>query len=88
MWSGLLEDYASLHVQARFLPAGKTGGTRVPPNAGSRTNARWFKSKLPNPYKKSTIKVLFLFGRDYWIRTNGILLPKQALYQAELSPET
>ena len=28
------------------------------------------------------------FGRDYWIRTNGILLPKQALYQAELSPES
>lgn len=31
---------------------------------------------------------IFFIGRDYWIRTNGILLPKQALYQAELSPET
>ncbi len=26
-------------------------------------------------------------GREYWIRTNGILLPKQALYQAELTPD-
>ena len=28
-----------------------------------------------------------MFGRDYRIRTYDILLPKQALYQAELSPE-
>lgn len=39
--------------------------------------------------KKRKYKLpLFDIGRDYWIRTNGILLPKQALYQAELSPET
>lgn len=60
MWSGLLDKRRfTFAAQARFLPAGKTGGTRVPPNAGSRTNARWFKSKLPNPNKKSTEKVLF-----------------------------
>lgn len=29
----------------------------------------------------------FLVGRDYRIRTYDILLPKQALYQAELSPD-
>ena len=27
-----------------------------------------------------------MFGRDYRIRTYDILLPKQALYQAELNP--
>src|SRR5262247_3346203 len=26
-------------------------------------------------------------GREDWIRTSGLLLPKQALYQAELPPE-
>ena len=26
-------------------------------------------------------------GRGDWIRTNGTLLPKQVLYQAELRPE-
>ena len=31
--------------------------------------------------------VPFFDGREYWIRTNGILLPKQALYQAELTPD-
>lgn len=30
---------------------------------------------------------IFYIGRDYRIRTYDILLPKQALYQAELSPE-
>ena len=30
--------------------------------------------------------VPFFNGRDYRIRTYDILLPKQALYQAELSP--
>ena len=28
-----------------------------------------------------------LIGQDCWIRTNGFLLPKQDLYQTELSPE-
>ena len=27
-----------------------------------------------------------IIGRDSWIRTSDILLPKQALYQAELCP--
>ena len=31
---------------------------------------------------------LISFGRDYRIRTYDILLPKQALYQAELSPDS
>ena len=31
---------------------------------------------------------LISFGRDYRIRTYDILLPKQALYQAELNPVT
>ena len=35
--------------------------------------------------KKKRHKASF-FGRDYRIRTYDILLPKQALYQAELSP--
>ena len=28
-----------------------------------------------------------LDGREDWIRTSGLLLPKQALYQAELPPD-
>ena len=39
--------------------------------------------------KADTFQYPFLFfyiGRDYRIRTYDILLPKQALYQAELSP--
>ena len=28
------------------------------------------------------------YGRGDWIRTSDFLLPKQALYQAELRPET
>ena len=40
----------------------------------------------PSRNKKPLKKRLFT-GRDYRIRTYDILLPKQALYQAELSPE-
>jgi hypothetical protein len=36
--------------------------------------------------KKKRHKASLFFGRDYRIRTYDILLPKQALYQAELSP--
>ena len=43
-----------------------------------------FFSITQNP---ATSDGVFKCGRDYWIRTNGILLPKQALYQAELSPD-
>ena len=30
---------------------------------------------------------LILFGRGEWIRTTGLLVPNQALYQAEPRPE-
>ncbi len=29
-----------------------------------------------------------IFGRGEWIRTTGLLVPNQALYQAEPRPET
>ena len=38
-------------------------------------------------HKKRHHKGVIFYGREYWIRTNGILLPKQALYQAELTPD-
>lgn len=40
----------------------------------------------PQSTKKAPSGAFFI-GRDYRIRTYDILLPKQALYQAELSPD-
>ena len=42
------------------------------------------KKQKKEPIKK--IGSFFISGRDRRIRTVGILLPKQALYQAELCP--
>ena len=36
--------------------------------------------------RKFQAKPLTITGRGDWIRTNDLLLPKQALYQAELRP--
>lgn len=42
---------------------------------------------IPQANKKRHRKGAFFIGREYRIRTYDILLPKQALYQAELTPE-
>ena len=83
---GLL--HASLQVaQAQFLPFGKTGNTPISPIANSQTVFSTVRI-LHSTYLESPSVEGLSYGRDRRIRTVGILLPKQALYQAELSPET
>ena len=81
---GLL--YASLQVaQTQFLPFGKTGDTPVSPIAGSQTVFSMVRI-LHSTYLESPSTEGLSYGRDRRIRTVGILLPKQALYQTELCP--
>ena len=81
---GLL--YASLQIaQAQFLPFGKTGDTPVSPIASSQTVFSTVRI-LHSTYLESPSVEGLSYGRDRRIRTVGILLPKQALYQAELYP--
>ena len=81
---GLL--YASLQVaQAQFLPFGKTGNTPISPIANSQTVFSTVRI-LHSTYLESPSVEGLSYGRDRRIRTVGILLPKQALYQAELCP--
>ncbi len=66
-------DFALLAAQAHFFLR-KTGGTRVPPNAGSRTLAQGFKSRLSSSFTKKRRKgVSFVNGGQKGIRTLGTL---------------
>ena len=61
--------------------------TSDPPGFRTSPMEEWFSQTLP-PNKKPPARGGFLkLRRDGQIRTDDILLPKQALYQAELRPE-
>lgn len=73
-------------ISFELLRRRKNGDTPVSPAPPCQTHSHGFESIYFWPIKKHPVKECFFIGRDNGIRTHDLLLPKQALYQAELYP--